>query len=242
MGGTCALQHRVRCLRQAPSRQARDGVGELRRLPSGAGVGRAPGPCQPGGAPAPRARCRARRSRGGRAAADAGDRGDLLRRLEAGRDAALDVGALRRRLDSPSPLGLGREAGGHGRGQRAALRRLGCADARPGGRHARGGLDRARCRRHLGRGSRAALLHVGNDRAREGDRACPPLHPRPRGVRLQPRGRRRRAVPRHGRMGVGGGDRAAPGPVAARRGAVRVPARGRLRSASSSSTSSAATR
>jgi hypothetical protein len=38
----------------------------------------------------------ARRSRGGRAARDAGDRGDLLWRLEAGRDAALDVGALRR--------------------------------------------------------------------------------------------------------------------------------------------------
>ena len=35
VGGTCALQHRVRRLRQAPSRQARDGVGELRRLRSG---------------------------------------------------------------------------------------------------------------------------------------------------------------------------------------------------------------
>src|SRR5512133_2190889 len=65
-----------------------------------------------------------------------GDRVDLLWRLEAGRDLALDVGAVRRRLDSPSPLGLGREARRHGRGQRAALRRLGCADARPGGRHA----------------------------------------------------------------------------------------------------------
>ena len=56
-------------------------------------------------------------------------------------------------------------------------------------RHPGWRLDRARSRRHLGRGSRAALLHVRNDRAREGHRACPPLHPRPRGVRLQPRGR-----------------------------------------------------
>ena len=52
-----------------------------------------------------------------------------------------------------------------------------------------GASTEPRSRRHLGRGSRAALLHVRNDRAREGHRACPPLHPRPRGVRLQPRDR-----------------------------------------------------
>ena len=53
----------------------------------------------------------------------------------------------------------------------------------------------------------------------------------PRGVRLLPRGAGRRALPRHGRVGVGGRDRAAARPVAARRGAVRLPARGRLRPA-----------
>ena len=42
---------------------------------------------------------------------------------------------------------------------------------------------------------------------------------------------RRRALPRHGRVGVGGRDRAAARPLAARRGAVRLPARGRLRPA-----------
>ena len=77
----------------------------------------------------------------------------------------------------------------------------------------------------------AALLHLGHDRAREGDRARAPLHPRPRGVHLLPRGRGRRAVPRHGRVGVGGGNRAAARALAARCGAVRLPPRGRLRPA-----------
>ena len=40
---------------------------------------------------------------------------------------------------------------------------------------------------------------------------------------------RRGALPRHGRVGVGGRDRAAARPVAAGRGAVRLPPRGRLR-------------
>ena len=65
----------------------------------------------------------------------------------------------------------------------------------------------------------------------EGHRPRPPLHPRPRGVRLLPRRAGRRALPRHGGVGVGGGDRAAARPVAARRGPVRLPARGRLRPA-----------
>ena len=78
--------------------------------------------------------------------------------------------------------------------------------------------------RHRGRRSRPALLHVGHDRAREGHRPRPSLHPRPRGVRLLPRSRRRRALPRHGRVGVGCRDRATSRALAARRGAVRLPA------------------
>ena len=47
--------------------------------------------------------------------------------------------------------------------------------------------------------------------------------------RLLPRGPGRRALPRDGRVGLGRGDRAAPRSLAARRTAVRLPARGRLR-------------
>ena len=77
-----------------------------------------------------------------------------------------------------------------------------------------------------------------HDRPGEGHRPRPPLHPRPRGVRLLPRGRGRRELPRHGRVGLGGRHRAAARPLAARRGPVRLPARGRLRPRTSSSTSS----
>ena len=55
-----ALQHRRRRLRQAPARQAGDGLGALRRRHPRARLGRAPGPLQPGRPPAARARGRAR--------------------------------------------------------------------------------------------------------------------------------------------------------------------------------------
>ena len=84
-------------------------------------------------------------------------------------------------------------------------------------------------RRHRGRRSGAAVLLVGHDRAGQGHPARPPLHPRPRGVRLLPRRPGRRALPRDGRVGLGGRDRAAARTVALRRGAGGLPARGRLR-------------
>ena len=84
---------------------------------------------------------------------------------------------------------------------------------------------------HAGRRRGAALLLLRHDRPGEGDPARAPLPARARGVRLLPRRARRRAVPRHGRVGVGGGDRAAARAVAARRRAARVPARGRVRPA-----------
>ena len=59
--------------------------------------------------------------------------------------------------------------------------------------------------RHRGRGSGPALLLLGDDRPGQGHPPRPPLHPRPRGVRLLPRRPRRRGVPRHGGVGVGGG-------------------------------------
>ena len=110
--------------------------------------------------------------------------------------------------------------------------------ARPRRRAARRRADRARRDRHRGRRPGAALLHLGHHRAGEGHRPRPSLPARPRGVRLLPRGARRRALPRHGRVGVGGGHRAAARPVAPGRGAVRAAAQGRLRPRTSSSTSS----
>ena len=61
------------------------------------------------------------------------------------------------------------------------------------------------------------------------DRPRSPLHPRSRGVPLPPRGRRRGALPRHGRVGLGSWDRAVARAVAVRRDAVCLSARGRLR-------------
>ena len=86
-------------------------------------------------------------------------------------------------------------------------------------------------RGHARRRPGAALLLLRHDRAREGDPARAPLPARARGVRLLPRRARRRALPRHGGVGVGGGHRAAVRAVAARRRPARLPARGRLRPA-----------
>ena len=106
-----ALQHRRRRLRQARPRdklamvwERFDGAtrevewGELQDLSNQAAHLLA------------RARRRARRPRRRRPPADARDRGDLLRHLEARRDPALDVGPLRRRRHPPPPRGLGAEA------------------------------------------------------------------------------------------------------------------------------------
>ena len=117
-------------------------------------------------------------------------------------------------------------------GQCASLRTtVGAGHARARARHPGSGPDGFRLRRHRGRRPGAALLHLRDDGAREGDRPRAPLHPRPRGVPLLPRGTGRRALPRDGRVGLGRGDRAAARPLAARRAAVRLPARGRLRPA-----------
>ena len=137
-----------------------------------------------------------------------------------------DDGIEHRLSDSQAP------APRHRRRERAALRpAVGAGHARDRRGDAGRRADGLHLRGHGGGRSCAALLHVRHDRAREGHRARAPLHPRPRGVHVLPRGRGRRELPRHGRVGVGGGDRAAARPVAARRGAVRLPARGRVRPA-----------
>ena len=103
----------------------------------------------------------------------------------------------------------------------AAARRRAAAERRAG----------VRRRRHRRRRPRAALLLVGHDRPRQGHRARAPLPARARGVRLLPRRAGRRALPRHGRVGVGGRHRAAARAVALRRRPARAPAQGRLRPA-----------
>ena len=120
----------------------------------------------------------------------------------------------------------------HQRGQQGPRRPV-AGRARAAARRRAAGRRRAgvRRRRHRGRRPGAALLLLRHDRPRQGHRARAPLPARARGVRLLPRRAGGRALPRHGRVGVGGGHRAAARAVAARRGAVRLPAQGRLRPA-----------
>ena len=73
----------------------------------------------------------------GRAAADAGDRGDLLRHVEARRDPAVDVGALRRRRHRAPPEGLQAARARHRQGERRALPRARGGDGRGAARHRR---------------------------------------------------------------------------------------------------------
>ena len=81
-----------------------------------------------------------------------------------------------------------------------------------------------------------------HDRAGQGHRARAPVPARARGVRLLPRRAGRRALPRHGRVGVGGGHRAAARAVALRRGPARAASARAASTRTSSSTSSRATR
>ena len=226
-----AVQHRGRRLRQAPARQARDGPRGLRRHRPRGPLGRAAGGVEPLRARAARPRGREGRPRRDAAPADARDRGGVLRHVQVRRDPAVDVGALRRRRDPPPGLGLRRQAADHRRGERRPHRSV-ARRARAADRGlARGRRRHVHARGHARRRPGAALLLVGHDRPREGHPPRAPLPARARGVRLLPRRAGRRAVPRHGRVGVGGGHRAAVRPVAVRRRPARLPARGRLRPA-----------
>ncbi|CAA9531200.1 MAG: Acetyl-CoA synthetase, partial [uncultured Solirubrobacteraceae bacterium] len=231
VAGPGAVQHRHRRVRQAPARQARDGVGTLRRREPRSVVRRAAGPVEPGGARPARARRRAGRARRRRAPADARDRRDLLRDVEARRDPAVDVGPLRRRRDPASPRRLRAARARHRPRERVALRGVGRRRARPRRRPPRRRLDRAGRRRHRRRRPGAALLHVGHDGPGEGDRPRAPVPARARGVHVLPRGAGRRALPRDGGVGLGRGHRPAARAVAPRRGAMRAAARGRVRPA-----------
>ena len=147
--------------------------------------------------------------------ADARDRGGLLRHLEArARSSSRCRSSTATRASPPAPR-LAAQGAGDRRRQRRPLRRArwsttcSCST-----RCSLGAGDPLRARRHRGRRPGPALLHLGHDRAGQGHPARAPLPARPRGVRLLPRRPGGRALPRHGRVGVGGGHRAAARPVA----------------------------
>ena len=228
-----ALQHRRGRLRQAPGRQARDDPRALRRdRPRGA-LGRAAGALEPLRERAARARRRQGRPRGDAAAADARDRGGVLRHLEVAArscsrcrcSTATTASAIACRTRRPrcwSPTRPTRAASTRRSSSTCCCSTTSCWRPAPADVRARG---------HARRRPRAALLHVRHDRPGQGDRARAPVPARARGVHLLPRRPRRRALPRHGRVGVGGRHRAAARAVALRRRAARLPARGRLRPA-----------
>ena len=149
-----------------------------------------------------------------------------------GRDPALDVGALRRRRHQAPRQRLAGQGAGHQRGEQGPRRPVaGRARADPRRRAAAERRRLVRRGRHRGRRPGAALLLLRHHGAGEGHRPRAPLPARARGVRLLPRRAGRRALPRHGRVGVGGRHRAAARAVALRRGAARAAAQGRLRPA-----------
>ena len=192
VGGARAVQHRRRRLRQAPAREAGDGPRALRRRGPRGHLGRASGPLQPGGQHPRRPRRRARRPRGARATADARDGGDLPRRRGSSApcscrcrcSTATTASAIA--WPTPEPKVLVTDAANVGRFPPGSSSTILVLDEHTFD----GGVDGVRAGRHPGRRPGPALLHLGNDRPGQGHRPRPPLHPRPRGVRLLPRRRR----------------------------------------------------
>ena len=227
-----ALQHRRRRLRQAPARQARDDLGGLarQRAPRRAGAScRTSRPssrtcCASTASSAgtvwrcccrPRPRPRPPSSAPGRLGAILlsmsvlyGDEG-IRHRIEDSQAKVLVTDADNADRIEPRPGRAG-----------ARSSTTGCSPTRPRNFET---VDTA------ADDPAPALLLLRHDRARQGHPARAPLPARPRGVRLLPRRARRRALPRHGRVGLGRGHRAAARALAAGRDAVRLPARGRLR-------------
>ena len=227
LGRAGALQHRPRRLRQARARAARDGLGGLARRGAPGQLRRAAGPLQPLRQRARGDRRGARRPGRDAAAVAAGDRRGLPRHLQARRDPALAVRALRRRRHPapagrlagqgrghgcreppPHPGGDGGEGGGDGRPRRGRRRRLRRDDGAC--------LGPLRSGRHRRRRPGPALLLVRHHGQGEGHPARAPLPARPRGVRVLPRREGRRALPRLRRVGLGRGDLPAARAVALR--------------------------
>ena len=230
LGRARALQHRRGRVRQAPARQARDDPRGPRRQRPRARLGRAAGHVQPVREPARRA---------GR---QAGDRVAMLL-PPTPETAAAFLGTWKTGAILLSMSVLYGDDGIKHRLNDSQAAVVVTNDRQPrarrgpdGGHGPRAGRPRRRARRTSTPSTRrrrpgAALLHLRHDRPGEGHPARPPLHPRPQRVRLLPRRPGRRALPRHGRVGVGRRHLAAHRPVALRRRAGRAAAQGRLRPA-----------
>ena len=216
LGRAGALQHRRRRLRQAPAGQARDDPRALRRQRARGALGRAAGRVEPLRARAARARRREGRPRRDAAPADARDRGGVLRApgsaarscsrcrcSTATRASATGCRTPARRCSSPNAANAGRV-------DPALVEHVLLLEDFPAG-----GDDDFERRGHARRRPRPALLLLRHHRAGQGHPARAPLPARARGVRLLPRRAGRRALPRHGRVGVGRGHRAAARAVAA---------------------------
>ena len=161
-------------------------------------LGRAPGPLEQVRERARGARHRARGPRGHAAAVAARDRGRLPRHLQARRDPAVDVGALRRRGHPAPAERLGRQGARHRRGQppphprRHGREACSCSATGEAGDvdladALERGVRRLRGGRHGRRRPRPALLLVGHHRQGQGHPARAPLPARARGVRVLPR-------------------------------------------------------
>ena len=201
---------------------------------AGGALGGAAGPVEPG-----RATCS---PRSGWSAATASrwccrrrrDGGGVLRDVEARRAPALDVGALRRRGHPPPARRLPRRACSSPTRRTPAASRgeivpsVLVLDEHTLRRRAGRVRDRSTPRPTIRRSSTTPRARPAWRRASSTPTATCSRHEE---FRLLPRRPGRRALPRHGRVGVGGRHLPAARPVATRRGAVRLPARGRLRPA-----------
>ena len=233
VGRARALQHRRGRVRQARPRPSGDGLGGLPGQRAPGHLRRAAGPLEqvrqrPGGRGS-----RARGPGGHAAALAARDRRGVHRHLQERGDPAVDVRPLRRRGHRAPPARLRREGAGHRLRERGPHPRGDRRDGPGDGRRLRGEdggrLGRLRDGRHRRRRPGPALLLVGHHRQGQGHPARPPLPAGPRGVRVLPRRARRRALPRHGRVGLGRGHLPAAGAVALRLRGARVRPQGRLR-------------
>ena len=215
LGGARALQHRARRLRQARARQARDGLGGLAAATSGGSPSASSRTCRAGSptcsgrtassaaTASPRCCPRCPRRQRSSSAPTArrillsmsvlyGDEGIQHRLRDSGAKALVTDTANR----APHPRGHGRAAV-----RARAMGEAADVDWTPSSRR----LDRATTRRTRPPTTRPALLLVGHHRPGEGHPARPPLPAGARGVRVLPRRPGRRALPRHGRVGLGGG-------------------------------------
>ena len=232
LGGAGALQHRRRRLRQAPGGQARDDPRGLPRQRPRGPLGRAAGRVEPLRARAARARRREGRPRRDAAPADARDRRGVLRHVQVRGDPALDVGALRRRGHPPPGVGLRREGARHRPGERRphrpGARRARAADRGPpgGGRRPR---SRPRTRSPTTPPSSTTPPARPGSRRASCTRTATCSRTRSSSTATTCRTASSSTAWASGRGPPG----IAPlfGPVAARRRAARLPARGRLRPA-----------